>query len=139
MKVVSSYKILNKRVLKYLTSGIGAFAVEYISFYCLYRFSATYLIVANAISFLLGLSTSFILNKTWTFNSKTFEHGTTRQFNMYVTLALINLVATLVLVEVFKSIGIKPEAGKLLAMVLTSIWNYIVFQRIIFKHQNPDF
>lgn len=127
-------RIVRSKLLKYLVSGAGAFTVEYVSFYCLYRITALHLLIANAVSFFLGLLTSFILNKLWTFDSKTHAHRTAKQFNMYVILALINLVATLLLVQFFSQIGFMPEIGKFFAMILTSVWNFFLFKKIIFKN-----
>jgi len=127
-------KGLSKSVLRYLLIGGTASVTEYISFLLLLRVLNYPVIVANGLSFCLGLAVSFILNRLWTFPG-IFHKRTTHQLALYVSLALINLLLTLGLVGLFRLMGINPLVGKLIAMAITSLWNFIIFKQFIFNHR----
>jgi putative flippase GtrA len=118
--------------------GVVAFCAEYGSFYGLYVEAKWPLYIANSISFGLGLLTSFLLNRLWTFSHKKYQKKPAHQFSFYMILALINLVLTNLLVGWLKFMGVNPRIGKLAAMIITSLWNYILFKLIIFTHQPPE-
>jgi putative flippase GtrA len=124
----------NAYLNRYLVVGGLAFFSEYLSFILLYRAVDISLVLANATSFCIGLLTSFLLNRLWTFSTKTYRRRAAHQFGYYVALAMFNLLATLALVSILKAAGVNPNIGKLVAMAITSIWNFAIFQRFIFKH-----
>jgi putative flippase GtrA len=127
-------------LLKYLVVGVAAFIVEYGTFYLLYEIVNWKLYIANSISFGLGLSTSFLLNRAWTFvrSSKRYSKKAAHQLSFYVVLALINLLLTNLIVILLKDLQVNPKFGKLAAMVITSLWNYLFFKAIIFTHKDGE-
>jgi putative flippase GtrA len=130
---------VSKSFLKYIGVGIVAFGVEYGSFYALYLNAKWPLYFANSISFGLGLLTSFLLNRLWTFGGKNYQKKAAHQLSFYIALALINLLLTNVFIGVLEKIGTNPRIGKLVAMVITSLWNYFLFKALIFTHRRkPD-
>jgi putative flippase GtrA len=128
---------LARPFVRFLVVGSGAFMVEYGTFYAMYS-SRSPLIVANSVSFGLGLLTSFILNRLWTFSHKEYAKKPAHQLTYYVILALINLLLTNLFVELFSFYGVTPKLGKIFAMLLTSSWNYFIFQRLIFIHKKSE-
>ncbi len=123
-------KLIGQRFLHYLFAGITAFIVEYGTFYVMISLKWP-LIIANSLSFLLALGTSFILNRKWTFGHKAYSKGSSFQLGSYVTLAGINLLLTNLLVGLFVHMGIVPMIGKLMAMIITSLWNFFIFKMFI--------
>jgi len=128
-------QLLQKPFLRFLIVGGGAFAAEYLSFIVMYYALGIWLILANGLSFGAGLGTSFSLNRAWTFGHKEYKKATTRQLSYYVTLAILNLLATLIIVSYLKHLGLAPKFGKLLAMVITSSWNFVLFKNFVFNHK----
>jgi putative flippase GtrA len=122
--------------MRYVLVGGGAFITEYGSFYVLFAVLHMRLLLANGISFCLGLGISFVLSRVWTFQhqEKVYQKKTAHQFSFYMTLSLINLGLTLLLVSYFKHLGIDPRIGKLLAMAITSLWNFMLLKHFIFNH-----
>jgi putative flippase GtrA len=117
-------------VLKFIMSGSLAALTEYTTFLILHHFKL-HLAVANAISFCCGLVVSFLLNKHWVFSHK--SNGR-RQFIMYASLALVNLsLSSGLIVILVRSIGIPPFISKICVMGLVASWNYIIFQKVIFR------
>lgn len=123
---------------KYLVAGLTAFSIEYVSFYLMYK-SGLILIIANSVSFILGLLTSFTINRVWTFGHDQYERKASHQLFFYATLALLNLVVSNIVIEVFRHGGLEPEIGKLVIMLAIPIWNFFIFKKIIFRHaKNPN-
>ncbi len=123
-------------LVKYVVVGVSAFLVEYISFLVLFRQLGLSIVGANILSFVFGLMSSFILNRLWTFNDASHRHKTTKQFGMYTLLAVINLALTIAIVQVLVNLDIRADISKLLAMVVTSLWNFILFKLVIFRYQD---
>ena len=129
---------ISQSLFKYLAVGVVAFGVEYGSFYGLFFGAGWPLYAANSISFGLGLLTSFSLNRLWTFGHKSYQKRATHQLGFYVTLALVNLLLTNVFVDLLTQLGMNPRFGKLVAMLITSLWNYFLFKFLIFNHKKNE-
>jgi putative flippase GtrA len=123
-----------RQFIRYAVSGLVAFGVEYGSFYLLFVVGGMYLLAANALSFCCGLITAFMLNRLWAFSAHEYNKKASHQFGFYATLALVNLFLTLAIVAGLKWLGIKPTVGKLIAMVITSSWNFLLLKFWIFAH-----
>lgn len=114
--------------------GTLAFVAEYISFFLL--ISATpQLLVAQSLSFLIGLAVSFHGNRSLTFNqSDSYKLGGRSQLWRYLLLALFNLLLTNVLIySIVNHLVIDPVFAKLFVMGLVVAWNYLIFSKFIFK------
>lgn len=131
-------QFINSSIFRYLFVGGTAFAAEYISFIVMYRIADLKLVLANGLSFCLGLATSFLLNRAWTFATHEYKRKAVHQFGFYVSLSVINLLATILLLSIFTNVGINPNVGKLLAMAITSSWNFLIFKRLIFVHHRVE-
>jgi putative flippase GtrA len=125
-------------LIRFLVVGLCAFGVEYGSFYGFYASLHWRLYIANSISFILGLITSFTLNRLWTFKSSDAQYHkkAAHQFSYYAVLAAINFLLTNLIVEGLVSLSLNAQIAKLVAMVTTSLWNYFLFKFIIFNHQS---
>ena len=130
-------KLIEQRFLHYLVSGVTAFIVEYATFYILISMKWP-LVIANSLSFLLALATSFTLNRKWTFGHKEYDKRSTYQLSSYVVLAGINLLLTNLIVELFVHHGLDPMVSKLAAMIITSLWNFFAFKMFVFKHKKTE-
>jgi putative flippase GtrA len=120
-------------VIKFITSGGLAALTEYSVFLVLHHVDVQ-LILANALSFCCGLVVSFTLNKHWVFSRK--GNGS-QQFVLYACLAVINLfLSSALIVFLVHVVRIPPIVSKICVMGLIASWNYIIFQKVIFKHRS---
>lgn len=97
-------------------------------------------ITANYISTSIALVASFFANKSFTFKST--EGNAKKQFGLFLLITLIGLwvlqpiiitgVAWLLSGSTFPA-SIVLVIGKLLATVVTLIWNYLLYNRYVFK------
>ena len=116
---------------QYVASGGTAFALEYATFIGLVYGLHVAVVGANIASFGVGLLTSFTLNRYWVFKGGLAAGR--RQFGLYVTLALFNLVVTSLLLVGLKRIGIEPAIAKLLVMGVIVLWNFGILRTVVFK------
>jgi putative flippase GtrA len=113
-------------------SGGSAAAVEYLVFLMINSTGMVHVLVANALSFLCGLTISFSLNKYWVFKS---EKPASAEFTKYFALAAINLgVSTLLIGLLVNVANIMPLIAKPMTIILIALWNYVIFSKYIFKN-----
>jgi len=127
-----------KRILTYGLVGVLAFLAEYFSFIFLLNITITphALVLAQSVSFSFGLIISFTGSRLFTFNdiNSTYSHSVSRQISSYLTLAFINLVlSNLVIYAIVHYFSVTPFIAKLLVMSMVVVWNFLIFQKIIFK------
>ncbi len=120
--------------VRYVFIGLLAFAVEYGSFYLLVINDRAAVLVANVLSFCLGLVIAFLLNRAWAFSHHEYSKKATHQFGFYSGLAIFNLFLTVVIVAVLNWMGVQPTIGKLIAMIITSSWNFVLLKFWVFNH-----
>lgn len=97
-------------------------------------------IPSNYISTSVSLIFSFFVNKSFTFKS---EGGNKkRQFVSFLIITLVGLWVLqpviiygfdILAADIISSEAVRLFVGKLLATVVTLIWNYILYARVVFK------
>ena len=125
-----------KKLVRFLVSGATAAAVEYGTFLVLYTvlFDEQYLVVAQSISFMAGFIVSFLLNKHWVFQTKGKSNS---ELVRYTILAGVNLLLSNILLLLLTSeLGIIYWLAKFIIMATIAIWNYVIFQKIVFKSKS---
>lgn len=119
-------------------AGATAVVVEYGSFYILYLLFGLHLYIAHSVSFLLGLFTSFSINRFWTFYTKSYAKAATHQLGLYIALAATNLIITNLLIGWFNYLGIHPLVGKIFVVTIPPIWNFFLYKTVIFRRRKPE-
>lgn len=126
---------LSRRFMMYVLIGVVAFTVEYVVFVGLFHVINS-LIVAQSLSFISGLLISFFGNKNVTFNStEQYQLSSVSQLWRYLVLALTNLLLSNLVIQLLVQY-IPAEIAKLFVMGVIIAWNYIIFNRVIFKKTN---
>lgn len=125
----------SRRIVKFVISGLCAAATEFLVFFVLHNLDLQ-LVASHVLSFLCGLAVSFTLNKQWVFSRK--GQGVS-QFAAYTTLALVNIVVgSVLLVLLTDTLGVPAIISKLGVMAAIATWNFIIYERIIFRHKDQD-
>lgn len=120
----------SKKIVKFLISGGSAAAVEYAFFILIILWGAT-AVVAQPVSFCAGLAVSFLLNKHWVFSSK---GSVKKEIPAFIALGLTNLVVTTGIVWIFTDyLHILPLIAKVIVMGMVACWNFIIFNKMIFR------
>lgn len=125
------------KLRNYLLVGGAAFAIEYGTFLIMEVYSTAPLFVMQSTSFLLGLLVSFIGGRYITFRARVNEsHVRSARIQAFgvLSLGLFNLFATNLLIHVLvHSLGITALLAKVVVMAFVVVWNYAIFNRLIFK------
>lgn len=123
---------LNHKVLRYVTAGGLSFLFEYAVFiFVVYGFGFGPE-VGQAISYILTLIVNFVLLRSWAFKSKDRDN-IRHHLVKYCLLVVFNLPATTILIGWLTAVGLAALIAKIVVVVLTTVWNYIVYDKLIFK------
>jgi putative flippase GtrA len=119
--------------IRFLTVGLLTFSCEYAVFYGLYAILHWNLLLANSLSFGVGLSVSFGSNRLWAFKRVEYKRRLHHQLMAYVSLALTNLILNNIIVATLNALGLDPRIGKVFAIALIAVWNFLIYKHYIFS------
>lgn len=134
-----SNKKLHIKFIKYIGVGAAAFAVEYGTFVGLIYLWNLPLVIVQSLSFLLGLTVSFLGSRFITFSvgeEESHSLGVSSQIVSFLSLGLFNLlVSNIILHLLVNDMHLHKFVAKIAVMALVALWNYLIFNRFIFKPQ----
>ena len=117
---------------------IGSFSsgLDFLIYTLLVQFVGLQYLVANCISVVAGISTSFYLNRNYNFKVK--DH-TKRRFSIFLTVGLCGLVmSNLILYLCIDNLGMDKLISKLLSIVLVVFFQFLVNKYLTFKPTNNE-
>ena len=120
------------KILKYIFFGGLSALIEFLSYALLKQFinGGDFQIgLISAISFSLGLISSFLFNKFLVFQKKDKQSKEVFQF---ICLGLVNLIISSTLTVLLSKI-IDPIFAKIVTMALIVVWNFLLMNFVIFK------
>lgn len=131
------HKILQHRSYRYILIGGSVYLLEMIVITVAQTFGAT-AVTAVAISFLVGVIASFLLQKFVAFDDKrTQHHILIPQVIAFALLVLFNFGFTLFVTDILAS-SLPTTIARTLALGATTIWNFYLYKTRIFKtNQSP--
>jgi len=86
---------------------------------------------------LVGLVSSFLLNKFWSFNTSHTAKQTAKQGLLVAALVGFNLLITNLVIVYLHKLHIGPEISKIITTGMITCWNYILYKKHIFKEVEP--
>ena len=119
------------RVLKFGIVGLLNTGLDFAVFSGLTLGAGLNAIPANVVSYSLGIVTSFVLNRSWTFRG---HNGRSARSQMLLFLAgslgglLVSTAVIALLVRV-----LPPLAAKVISVLVTFLWNYGFSTRVVFR------
>lgn len=130
---------ISASLIKYIGVGLISVGVDYGLLIVLYRLVGLALDSATAIAFIAGLLVNFSLNRLWVFESKKDGKSTLLQVVLYGVLVLINTGFTVFVVTYSSDhLAIAPELSKPVCVAITTVWNYILYKKIIFRQSDSS-
>lgn len=117
---------------------IGSFSsgLDFLIYTFLVQLVGLQYLVANCISVVAGISTSFYLNRNYNFKVK--DH-TKRRFSIFLTVGLCGLVmSNLVLYICIDNLGMDKLISKLLSIVLVVFFQFLINKYLTFKPTNNE-
>lgn len=136
MNCLRKYLLTSNKV-RYVITGGSAFFVEYSCFALL--LTATHmLLVANSISFIIGALFGFLMHKFWSFSGN-HKLKTRHQLGAFITVAVFNFFVVNFLIAILVNhFRVNAYIAKVLVILLITLWNFIIFNRVIFKHSRGE-
>lgn len=117
---------------------IGSFSsgLDFAIYTFLVQVAGIQYLVANCISVLGGISTSFILNRNYNFKVK---DNTKRRFTIFLTVGLCGLMlSNLILYVCIDVLDMNKLISKLLSIVLVVFFQFLVNKYLTFKPSNNE-
>jgi len=132
LDIRSKKSITDSSKVRYLMSGGAAFVIEYLIFVTLF-YLTNHLVLANTISFIIGVVAGFTFHKFWSFAGN-HQLNTKVQIGSTFTLGAINLIMTNVMIFILVEwLGMLAYISKVVVLILIVVWNYFIFNSLIFK------
>jgi putative flippase GtrA len=125
-----------KQFFRFLAVGVLNTLLGYcIIFFCMYlaKMSPE---VSNVVGYLVGLVTSYILNKKYTFRSK--QNRRVEIFRFLAVFVIAYAANFLVLIVLIHKIGVHEGVSQVLAGVIYVAASFIMNKHYVFKISNKD-
>jgi len=133
--VLKKIKNLSPEFKRYLIIGVSVYVFELLVIVVAQQFGAGD-VLAVALSFWLGLSLSFLLQKIVTFGDKLMHHRIlVPQVMAFSVLVLFNFGFTVLVTKLLESL-VPAVASRTLALGITTFWNFYLYKTRIFKTEN---
>lgn len=122
-------QLADKRFLKFLVVGASGTAIDFILFYLCYQVSDWGIILSNTISYGTGITSSFFINRAWTFADG--QKRSHKRLVLALALGYLGLVLNTAMVWAF-SLVMHVFIGKTIAVFVIVIYNYLTNKHIVF-------
>jgi len=116
--------------LRFIGVGVLSLVVDAGTLFVLYDVLGTALWVATSGGFWLSFGVNFLANKYLTFEQRSGGRG---QLARYAVLVLANYLANLGLVAGFVALGLPAVVGKVIAVGLLTVVNFVVYRMWVFR------
>lgn len=125
-------KLLLSKLLKFGTVGCSGMIIDFGTTYLCKEILKINKFLSNGIGFILAATSNYFLNRNWTFNSQTEDIGT--QYVQFMIVSTIGLgINSLVLYLLNEKLKWNFYFSKLIAIAITTIWNFFVNLLFTFK------
>lgn len=117
-----------QHVWRYVVVGLTTVGIDVGLLYLLVQFGVPVYLAAT-IAFATALLANFTLSRVWTFEVR---RRTAYQTAWYGLLIFGNYLFSLLLIAVFQHYNASYIAGKVTAVAITTIWNFLMYKYVIF-------
>jgi putative flippase GtrA len=125
---------LRKRIVqkgfRYLLVGGASALIELLLFSGIYYLFGQNAPISNIIAVIVATCFNFLTNRTFAFKS---SNNFARSLILYVSLFCLNLIFTTLVTTMLIHYGLLPLLAKLLTMGCVVSWNFVLYNKVIFK------
>lgn len=119
------------QLVRYLITGFSSAAIELSLLYVFKDVAELSVIAANSIALTIVFWFNFLMNRLWSFKSKS---GLQKQLLMYAVLFIFNLGASDLIMHVLATLlGVHYLLAKVFAIGAVVSWNFILYKKVIYK------
>ncbi|MGN6331424.1 MAG: GtrA family protein [Motilibacteraceae bacterium] len=135
MKAADLIRRVDGPVTRYLLVGGSSFAVDLGVLTLCFELLHWPLWLATAVGFWTSVAYNFVLQRSFAFRDRGSVVGSLRR---YLTVLVVNTVATALVVEAFQRAGAGYVIGKAVSTFLITCWNFILYRRWVFARVGDD-
>lgn len=119
------------QLVRYLLTGFSSAAIELSLLYIFRDIANLSIIEANSIALTIIFWFNFLMNRLWSFKSKS---SLKKQLLMYGVLFIFNLGASDLIMHILATmLGIQYLLAKVFAIGAVVSWNFILYKKVIYK------
>ncbi len=126
-----------KRITEYMISGGAFFWSGYAAFFVFDKGLGWSLWWATSISYLIGWTVNFLLQRYWVFNNPKLAKPQTEVTSRYIVISLLNLLINYAILESLKAVGVTPYIGQFVSSGFFTVWNYLWYKFWVFPEKFP--
>jgi putative flippase GtrA len=115
---------------RYLLVGGASALIELALFNGIYYLLGHNAPLSNIIAVVIATCFNFLMNRTFSFKATT---GFARSVVLYVSLFCFNLLFTTLATTALIAHGLLPLLAKLLTMGCVVLWNFVLYNKVIFR------
>ncbi|MFV0471539.1 MAG: GtrA family protein [Paludibacteraceae bacterium] len=120
------------QMFRYFVSGGIAFVVDFLLLYLLTEKIGLHYIVSTIISFLAGLTITYLLSIYWVYDNRRFDNRKI-ELIIFILLGAVGLALTSFLMWLFTDIfHIYYMISKIFTTIVVSLWNFIAKKILLF-------
>jgi putative flippase GtrA len=125
-------KLLLSKLLKFGIVGCSGMIIDFGTTYLCKEILKINKFISNGIGFILAATSNYFLNRNWTFNSQSEDVGT--QYVQFMIVSAIGLgINSIVLYLLNEKLKWNFYFSKLIAIAITTIWNFFANLLFTFK------
>jgi len=123
--------------IRFALVGLLNTGIDFAVFLALMAVPGTPVLLANACGYGVGVLSSFLLNRSFTFRVHRDDAPLARRLPVFVALNLVGLALSSLVVGLLVP-AVPPLAAKVAATVATFAWNYWSSRRFVFTAPAPN-
>lgn len=125
-------KLLLSKLFKFGIVGCSGMIIDFGTTYLCKEILKINKFISNGIGFILAATSNYFLNRNWTFNSQSEDIGT--QYVQFMIVSAIGLgINSIVLYLLNEKLKWNFYFSKLIAIAITTIWNFFANLLFTFK------
>jgi putative flippase GtrA len=126
-----------KRITEYMVSGGAFFWSGYAVFFVADRLLGFNLFIATSLSYLVGWTVNYLLQRYWVFNNPKLAKHQTEVTGRYLLVSFANLFINYLILDGLKLINITPYIGQFISSAFFTVWNYLLYKFYVFPEKFP--
>ena len=121
------------QIFRYTIVGGLAFVVDFGALYLFIEYGGLHYLVANALAFLLGLTTNYLLSISWVFNRRNLE-SRSGEFLIFAIIGLVGLgINEAVMWVMTDHVGTHYMVSKVVSTGVGLVWNFGARKILLFR------
>ena len=122
---------------KYLLIGVLCFILDFYTLMFLVKYTKMFYLLASGIGYIVGVIVNYFFCIKWIFSERIHQKNWKLEFGFFFLIEIIALIfmsSSLFILKGFLRIDL--ALSKVIANILTAIWNYIMKYRLLFNKEN---